>query len=72
MIVPWQQLEEPTLHSLITEFVSRHGTDNGDETDLSTRINQVIGQLRNGSAVVVWDELTESANIIPASDIGYA
>ena len=72
MIIPWQQLEEATLHSLISEFVSRHGTDNGDETELPTRINQVLNQLRNGDAVVVWDELTETANIIPSGNIGIA
>ncbi|MCL6271645.1 YheU family protein [Sansalvadorimonas sp. 2012CJ34-2] len=72
MIVPWQQLEEATLHNLITEFVSRDGTDNGDNTPVTTRINQVLEQLRNGSAVVVWDEMTETANIVPADNIGIA
>ncbi len=72
MIVPWQQLEEATLYNLIIEFVTRDGTDNGDDTDLQTRIQQVLEHLRRGEAVVVWDELTESANIVPAGNIGIA
>ena len=69
MIIPWQQLEEATLDNLIIEFVSRYGTDNGDDTELSTRIAQVIEQLRSGRAVIVWDDLTETANIVPADTI---
>ncbi|WP_281648688.1 YheU family protein [Parendozoicomonas sp. Alg238-R29] len=72
MIIPWQQLEQPTLQNLIIEFVSRHGTDNGDDTELSMRTSQVLEQLRNGSAVIVWDDLTESANIVPVGDVGIA
>ena len=72
MIVPWQQLEEATLHNLIIEFVSRNGTDNGDDTPAETRVGQVLEQLRNGLAVVVWDDMTETANIVPAGSIGIA
>ena len=70
MIVPWQQLEEATLQNLIIEFVSRNGTDNGDETGIETRILQVLRQLKDGAAVIVWDELTETANILPSDQIG--
>ncbi len=72
MIVPWQQLDEATLHNLITEFVSRYGTDNGDDSPLDTRVKQVMEQLRTGQAAVVWDELTETANIVPADSFGLA
>ena len=72
MIIPWQQLEEATLNNLIIEFVSRYGTDNGDDTELITRISQVMEQLRCGHAVIVWDDLTETANIVPADNIGIA
>ncbi len=72
MIIPWHQLEEATLYNLLTEFVTRDGTDNGDDTTLPVRIAQVLEQLRRGDAVVVWDELTETANIVPTSSIGLA
>ncbi|CAM3696749.1 YheU family protein [Parendozoicomonas haliclonae] len=72
MIVPWQQLEQDTLLNLITEFVTRNGTDNGDDTELNTRVSQVMEQLRRGDALIVWDDMTESANIVPAGNIGIA
>ena len=69
MIIPWQQLEEATLNNLVVEFVSRNGTDNGDDTALDTRIGQVLEQLRRGQACVVWDDLTETANIVAADSL---
>ena len=70
MIIPWQQLEEATLQNLIVEFVTRDGTDNGDDTELTVRISQVLEQLHRKEALIVWDEYSESANIVPAGQIG--
>ena len=70
MIIPWQQLEEATLQNLIVEFVTRDGTDNGDDTELTVRISQILEQLRRKEALIVWDELNESANIVSAGQIG--
>ncbi len=70
MIIPWQQLEEATLQNLIIEFVSRDGTDNGDDTPVAMKVSRVVQQLKDGTAVVVWDEITETANIVPAGNIG--
>ena len=70
MIIPWQQLEESTLQNLIVEFVTRDGTDNGDDTELTVRISQILEQLRRKEALIVWDELNESANIVSAGQIG--
>ena len=72
MIIPWQQLEQDTLQNLIVEFVTRNGTDNGDDTELAVRISQVLEQLRRNEALVVWDEYSESANIVPTGQIGIA
>ena len=70
MIILWQQLEEATLQNLIVEFVTRDGTDNGDDTELTVRISQILEQLRRKEALIVWDELNESANIVSAGQIG--
>ena len=70
MIILWQQLEEATLQNLIVEFVTRDGTDNGDDTELTVRISQVLEQLPRKEALIVWDEYSESANIVPAGQIG--
>ena len=36
MLIPHDQLEVDTLTRLIEDFVTREGTDNGDETPLET------------------------------------
>ncbi|MGI9276048.1 MAG: YheU family protein [Endozoicomonas sp.] len=68
MIIPYQELETETLLNLLTEFVSRDGTDNGFEQDLESRIEQVLSLLKSGEAVIVYDMELESANIIPKSE----
>lgn len=63
--IPYQQLSEGALRALIEEFVTRDGTDYGvQETSLETKIQQVEGRLRNGLAVVVFDSLSESCDIV--------
>ena len=68
MIIPWQQIEMDTLTNLISEFVSRNGTDNGFELSLERRIEQVFQQLKTGEAVIVFDAETESVNIVPKAE----
>ena len=68
MIIPYQELEPDTLRNLVTEFVSRDGTDNGYDQDLDSRIGQVIAHLKSGEAVIVYDMELESTNIIPKAE----
>ena len=70
MIIPWQQLEEATVHNLVVEFVTPDSTDNSDDTELTVHISQVLEQLRRKEALIVWDEYSESANIVSAGQIG--
>ncbi|MBP8171775.1 MAG: YheU family protein, partial [Pseudomonas sp.] len=41
MLIPPNLLEADTLTRLIEDFVTREGTDNGDETPLQTRVQRV-------------------------------
>jgi hypothetical protein len=59
--IPPDHLSADVLDALIEEFVTRHGTD---LTDAATKAAQVRGQLQSGEVVIVWDEKTESANIV--------
>ncbi|MRI32448.1 hypothetical protein EOPP23_05545 [Endozoicomonas sp. OPT23] len=68
MIIPWQQIEQDTLMNLVSEFVSRNGTDNGYDLSLEKRIQQVVQQLKVGEAVIVFDAETESVNIVPKAE----
>ncbi|MCJ0974445.1 YheU family protein [Pseudomonas sp. PS1] len=55
MLIPHDQLEPDTLTRLIEDFVTRDGTDNGDETPLNTRVERVRHALEKGLAVIVFD-----------------
>ena len=55
MLIPQEMLQAETLTSLIEDFVTRDGNDNGDETPLETRIARVRVALNKGSAVIAFD-----------------
>jgi len=68
--IPYDQLNPETLHGVIEEFVTRDGTDYGEvEVSLKTKISQVLGQLKSGKAVIVFDQATETCNILRSNDL---
>ena len=65
MIVPWQDIPEDSLNNMISELVTRDGTDYGEqEIPLERRMAQVLERLRRGDMVVVYDEESDSVAII--------
>jgi len=65
IIVPWKDLPPDTLTNLIEEFVTRDGTDYGDqEIPTGTKVEQVRNQLKREDAFVVFDEVTESVSVM--------
>ena len=67
--IPYAQLNPETLNSVIEEFVTRDGTDYGEiEVSLETKTSQVLGQLKSGKAVIVFDQESETCNILRSSD----
>ena len=70
VIVPHSDLSETALQGLLEEFVSRDGTDSGyTKLTLAQRAAQVRRQLDRGEAVVVFNEQTQTANIILRNDL---
>lgn len=70
MIVPWNQIDTETLDNLIQEYVTRDGTDYGErEVSLETKVDQVRHGLKKGEAVVWFDEVTETVNILPRDEV---
>ena len=68
-IIPVNKLSAKALQGVIEEFISRSGTDYGAiEASLETCIRQVRAKLKSGSAVLVYDDETETTNIFPADD----
>ena len=68
-IIPVNKLSAHALKGVIEEFVSRNGTDYGAiEASLETMVRQVKSKLKDGSAVLVFDDETETTNIFLADD----
>ncbi len=67
--IPYNQLSPEALHGVIEEFVTRDGTDYGEvEVPLETKISQVLGQLKSGKAVIVFDQGSETCTILERDD----
>jgi len=62
MLIPHQQLSPPALRAIVSEFVTRDGTDH---SAVEPRIETVLRQLDSGRAQLHFDEVTESCNILP-------
>jgi len=67
--IPYDQLSPEALQGVIEEFVTRDGTDYGEiEVPLETKVYQILGQLKSGKAVIVFDQETETCNILKGDD----
>jgi uncharacterized protein YheU (UPF0270 family) len=63
--VPYGQIDPETLRRMIQEFVSRDGVDWGDPgCTLEEKVEQVYQQLKNKKARIVFDQKTETVNIV--------
>jgi uncharacterized protein len=70
MIMPHEILSLEALQGVIEAFVTREGTDYGtQDVSLATKVWQVRQQLDAGTAVLVYDEDTESCTIQPANQL---
>lgn len=69
MLIPYHLLEADTLTRLIEDFVTRDGTDNGDETPLDTRIERVRHALSKGQAVIVFDADSQQCQLALKHDV---
>ena len=66
MIIPHDRLSQTALQGLIEEFVTREGTDTGyTDGSMDQSVEMVIRQLNRGDVFIVYDEATQTANIIP-------
>ena len=64
MIMPHRMLSPDALRGVIEAFVTRAGTDYGaQEVSLDTKVLQVQQQLDEGTAVLVYDEATDSCTM---------
>ena len=65
MLIPYQDLEPATLYNLIESFILREGTDYGEEEiPLSQKTENVLQQLKEGSIVIQYSQLSESVTLL--------
>ena len=69
MLIPHDLLEVDTLTRLIEDFVTRDGTDNGDETPLQTRVERVRQALARGTALIVFDPDSQQCLLLPRHEV---
>lgn len=69
MLIPYQELATETLNALLEAFVNREGTDYGEhEQTLAQKVTQVKSQLSAQQLLIVYDEASESVNILSKAD----
>jgi uncharacterized protein YheU (UPF0270 family) len=67
IIIPHRRLSPDALRGVIEAFVTREGTDYGfQDVPLAMKVCQVQHHLDAGTAVIVYDEATDSCTIQPA------
>jgi uncharacterized protein YheU (UPF0270 family) len=66
VVVPLDRINPETLRKMVEEFVTREWSELSDAGyTFEDKIEQVIQQLKDGRANVVFDLLSETCNIIP-------
>jgi len=62
--VPYDQIPADALRAMIEEFVTRDGTDYGEEeVSLEEKVAQMMSLLQQDKAVIWFDEITETLSI---------
>lgn len=69
--VPWQKLSPEALRGLVEEFVTREGTEYGqEEFSLEEKCTQVMAHLRRGTVVIRFHGPTGSVGLFPVEPQG--
>ena len=64
--IPFARIDPETLQRMIEEFVTRDGADWAESgCALEDKVRQVLRQLRDGQVRVVYDQRTQTANLVP-------
>ena len=69
MLIPHSLLEAETLNRLLEDFVTRDGTDNGDETPLAIRVERARNALQQGRAVIVFDPDSQQCQLMLRDEV---
>lgn len=66
VVIPLERINPGTLRRMIEEFVTREWSEPaGAGHSLDDPVEQVLRQLKDGRAEIVFDSVSETWNIIP-------
>lgn len=64
-LIPPERLAAATLAAIIEGFILREGTEYGaQETALMDKVEQVRRQITSGRVLIVYDDTSESCNLV--------
>ncbi len=64
--IPYEQIAPETLRRMIQEFVTRDGVDWAETgCTLEDKVEQVLRQLETHKIKVVFDQTSQTANLVP-------
>ncbi|GLX83975.1 UPF0270 protein [Thalassotalea loyana] len=67
MIIPLEELSEEILNNIVEAHVLQEGTDYGlHDVSLEEKVAAVKRQLKQKTALLVYSQLHETVNIVPA------
>ncbi len=67
--IPYTELSPEALQGIIEQFISRDGPDSGNvEISFQRKIEQVMQNLKTGKAFILYDESSQSCNILSKDD----
>jgi len=68
--IPWQELDSETLDRMLSELVTRDGTDYGArERTTEEKVENARKALAAGRALLYWNEELESASLVSADQV---
>ena len=68
MEVPYKSLAPSTLEKLLEHYILREGTDYGSvELSMEQKVERLQKQLELGRVKIVYDQDSDSCNIIPSN-----
>jgi len=62
--IPYTEISKDALRGIALEFVSREGTDYGEEWDMEKKIDQVIEAIKKGKVVIYYNHTTQTCNLL--------
>jgi uncharacterized protein YheU (UPF0270 family) len=70
MIIPYDELSEDALQALIEDFVTRDGTDYGeDEKSMQEKAEHLLALLKAGDLLITYNEVTNDCGLVTKDEL---